>query len=67
MKIKNKEAEAYVPKISAGRFTVIMKGLPKKQLVSFEDVREAEGKTATQLSDGEIHQAALDAGFEVEL
>ena len=37
-----------------------------KRGVTFEQVRAAAGKTPEEWPDGLIHQAALEAGYEVE-
>lgn len=66
MKIKNSRAVNRVPGISPARFNAIMAERVGSQFLSFDDIREAEGKTAEELTDGAIHQAATDAGIVVE-
>ena len=65
MKIKNKKASRPSVKITSARFTVMMEKLSSNSHISFDDVREEEGKTPEELTDGEIHYAALEAGLEV--
>lgn len=43
----------------------MMEKLSSNSHISFDDVREEEGKTPEELTDGEIHYAALEAGLEV--
>ncbi|MEZ0147786.1 MAG: hypothetical protein AB9Q19_00485 [Candidatus Reddybacter sp.] len=66
MRIKNTQAAAPAPAITPARLNAILQASASKGYLSFDDVRASEGKTAEQLPDGAIHQAALDAGLEVE-
>ena len=66
MRIKNDQANVRVVAVSAARLNAIMASNKNKESLSFDDIRQAEGKTGDELSDGEIHQAAIDAGFKVE-
>ncbi|MBQ0721010.1 MAG: hypothetical protein KBT88_03495 [Gammaproteobacteria bacterium] len=67
MKIKNTKKTKKVASISAARLNNIMANNVLSDFLTFDDIRQAEGKTAEQLSDGAIHQAALDAGLTVEI
>ena len=67
IKIINPKAAKRVAAISSNRFNAIMEEGRSKQYLSFDDIRAAEKKTAKQLPDGAIHQAAIDAGLEIEV
>lgn len=65
MKIISSQATLPEPAISEARLTAIMAANKAKRHFSFDDIRAAEGKTPEQLTDGQIHQSALDAGLQV--
>ena len=64
MDIVNTEKAKPAAKIAAARFRAIMVA-SSADFLSFDDIRQAEGKTVAELTDGEIHQAAIDAGLEL--
>lgn len=65
MNIENNQTSAPEPAISAARLTAILGANKLKGKFSFDEIRAAEGKTREQLTDGQIHQSALNAGLKV--
>ena len=66
LRIKNERLNKAASAVSRAEFISVMVGRESQGFVSFDDVRKKLGKTKNELTDGAIHQAAIDEGFEVE-
>jgi len=53
-----------VAKVSKAQLDAVMVERKAQDMVSFKEIRESLSKPG--LKDGEIHQALLDAGYEVQ-